>query len=344
MNGYLLTELPHDIFNAGFKAKNDVRTALSPLTDLTVKERFRFDKIPTFLRLLWRLGRLPKGATLYIQCPIYSYFNEKFAPALCRVLEKRQLRTVLIVHDVESLRQPDKAARLLPVERRLFGVADGLIVHNEAMKARLQASHGVPAEKMTVLGIFDYLYDGDVEGADEPFARTVFVAGNLDPEKSGYVYRLGELGGKMHINLYGGHFDADAAAESIAYQGAFPPDELPQHLRGNFGLIWDGPALDRCAGQMGDYLRINNPHKTSLYLAAGFPVIIWKQAALAPFITENGLGLAVDSLEELPALFDALTEEDYRRMVAQAAAYGAQLRSGDFMRRAAEAAEETIRH
>lgn len=342
MNGYLLTELPHDIFNAGFKAKNDVRAALSSLTDLTVKERFRFDKIPTFLRLLWRLGRLPKGATLYIQCPIYSFFNEKFLPALCRVVTKRRLRMVLIIHDVESLRFPEKAARLLPVERQLFAVAEGIIVHNEAMMARLQASHGVPAEKMTVLGIFDYLYDGDIVGADEQFTRTVFVAGNLDPEKSGYVYRLGQLGGGVHINLYGGHFDEDAATDAIAYQGAFPPDELPRHLKGNFGLIWDGPVLDRCAGQTGDYLRINNPHKTSLYLAAGFPVIIWKQAALAPFITENGLGLAVDSLEELPALFDALTEEDYRRMVEQAAAYGEQLRDGGFMRRAAEAAVKKI--
>lgn len=344
MNGYLLTELPHDIFNAGFKAKNDVRTALSHLTDLTVEERFRFDKIPTFLRLLQRLSRLPKGAMLVIQCPIYSFFNEKFVPALCRVLTKRQLRTVLIIHDVESLRFPEKAARLLPVERRLFDVAECLIVHNEAMKARLQESHGVPAEKMTVLGIFDYLYDGDIVGADEQFTRTVFVAGNLAPEKSGYVYRLGQLGGDLHINLYGGHFNADAATDAIAYQGAFPPDELPRHLRGNFGLIWDGPVLDRCAGQTGDYLRINNPHKTSLYLAAGFPVIIWKQAALAPFITENGLGLAVDSLEELPALFEKLTEEDYRRMVAQAAAYGAQLRGGDFMRRAADTAAEKIGH
>ena len=335
MNGYLLTELPHDILNAGFKAKNDVRVALSQLTDLTVKERFKFDKIPTFLRLLWRLYHLPKEATLVIQCPIYSFFNEKFVPAICRVLQQRQMKVVLIIHDVESLRHPDKTARLLPVERQLFALAEKIIVHNEAMKERLQVSHGVPADKMTVLGIFDYVYDGNTKGADEQFTRTVFVAGNLDPEKSGYVYRLGQLDG-VHVNAYGGNFDADAAADNITYKGAFPPDELPLKLEGNFGLVWDGPLLSGCAGQAGEYLRINNPHKTSLYLAAGFPVIIWKQAALAPFIIENGLGLAVESLEELPALFDTLAQEDYRRMAAQAAAYGARLRDGDFMRRAVE--------
>ena len=335
MNGYLLTELPRDILNAGFKAKNDVRVALSQLTDLTVKERFTFDKIPTFLRLLRRLYRLPKEATLVIQCPIYSFFNEKFMPAICRALQQRRLKVVLIIHDVESLRHPDKTARLLPVERQLFALAEKIIVHNEAMKERLQVSHGVPADKMTVLGIFDYVYDGNTKGADEQFTRTVFVAGNLDPEKSGYVYRLGQIDG-VHVNAYGGNFVADAAANNITYKGAFPPDELPIKLEGNFGLVWDGPLLNGCAGQAGEYLRINNPHKTSLYLAAGFPVIIWKQAALAPFIIENGLGLAVESLEELPALFDTLAQEDYRRMAAQAAAYGARLRNGDFMRRAVE--------
>ncbi len=342
MNGYLLTELPRDIYNAGFKAKNDVRVALSDLADLTVKERFGVDKLPTFARLLWRLSRLPKGATLYIQCPIYSFFNEKFVPTLCRVLAARQLKTVLILHDVESLRYPEKAARLLPVERQLFAAADALIVHNEAMKERLQASHGVATEKMTVLGIFDYLCEENSSGAQETFDRTLLIAGNLHPEKSGYVYRLGQLGGDIRINLYGGHFAADEAADTLVYQGAFPPDELVQHLRGNFGLVWDGPVTDTCAGQTGDYLRINNPHKTSLYLAAGFPVIIWKRAALAPFIIDNGLGLAVDSLDELPAILEALSQDDYRRLAAQAAAYGARLRDGAFIRRAVEAAESLI--
>ena len=33
--------------------------------------------------------------------------------------------------------------------------------------------------------------------------------------------------------------------------------------------MWDGPSPDTCAGVYGAYLRYNNPHKTSLYLAAG---------------------------------------------------------------------------
>ncbi len=342
MNGYLLTELPKDIYNAGFKAKNDVRIALSDLTDLTVKERFGVDKLPTFARLLWRLSRLPKGASLVIQCPIYSFFNEKFLPILCYVLRAKQFKIILIIHDVESLRFPEKAARLLPIERQLFALANVLIVHNDAMKERLQISHGVSADKMTCLGIFDYLCEGDTVGAQPDFERTLLIAGNLHPEKSGYIYHLGQLDGDIRIHLYGAHFCADEAADTLVYQGTFSPDELVQQLRGNFGLVWDGPVTETCAGQTGDYLRINNPHKISLYLAAGFPVIIWKRAALACFVTDNGLGLAVDSLDELPSLFDALSAEDYRQLTARAAAFGARLREGEFIRRAVQAAQNLM--
>ena len=337
MKPFLLTELPQNVYNAGYKAKNDIREALAGrVTDLTVAETFRFDKIPAFWRLLGQIRRIPKGEQLIIQCPIYSFFNGKFLPLFCRAVEKRRLAVTLILHDVDSLRYPARAARLLPVERRLYSLAQRVIVHNEAMKAALTASHGIPAEKMTVLGIFDYLLTGTPAGADEEYTRTVSVAGNLSPDKSGYLYGLGDLAQSVPVNLYGGGFDDVRAADTLHYMGSFPPDELPARLRGNFGLVWDGNAVDTCGGDTGAYLRINNPHKTSLYLAAGFPVIIWSGAALAPFVTENGVGLAVDSLEELPRLLADLTAEDYARLRKQAQAFGARLRQGDFIRRALE--------
>ncbi|MBQ5841005.1 MAG: galactofuranosyltransferase [Clostridia bacterium] len=337
MKAYLLTELPQDIFNAGFKAKEDIRRVLlSDMVDLPVQESFRLDKLPAFAKLFRDLRRIPRGGRLFIQCPIYSFFNGKFLPILCRVLRRRQLRVTLILHDVESLRYPDRQDKLLPLEKELFALADTLIVHNACMKACLQQTHGVPADKMVELGIFDYLYDKRPAGALSEFARTVFVAGNLNPAKSGYIYRLGQVASSVTVNLYGNQFDAAAASASLHHQGAFPPDELPEHLTGNFGLVWDGDSVDSCTGQTGEYLRINNPHKTSLYLAAGFPVIIWKQAALASFIENNGLGLVVESLEELPALFDNLTQEDYSCMLKRVQELGSRLREGAYIRQAVD--------
>ena len=290
MKPYLLTELPTNIDNAGFKAKDDIRSTLGDtVIPLTIREYTGWRKLPALLRLLNRLNRIPRGGTLYIQCPVFSFFSRKFMPTVCRLLRRRQLQVVLILHDVNSLRYPEKAPLLRPSERQLYTLAKRIVVHNQKMKDVLQTSHGIPAEKMVTLDIFEYLCEEPTAeaGAETAFTRTVFVAGNLNPVKSGYLYKLGELADTVTVNLYGGGFAAEAAADTLHHQGSFPPDELPRHLKGNFGLIWDGEAVDSCTGQTGEYLRINNPHKTSLYLAAGFPVVIWKQAALAPFITET---------------------------------------------------------
>lgn len=58
-------------------------------------------------------------------------------------------------------------------------------------------------------------------------------------------------------------------------------------------------STETCSGSYGKYLRINNPHKVSLYIAAGIPVVIWKEAALCSLIEENALGFGISSLDEL---------------------------------------------
>ena len=60
--------------------------------------------------------------------------------------------------------------------------------------------------------------------------------------------------------------------ENETYFGSFLPDELPAALEGGFGLVWDGDSAETCSGVFGEYLRYNNSHKASLYLASGFPL------------------------------------------------------------------------
>lgn len=79
-------------------------------------------------------------------------------------------------------------------------------------------------------------------------------------------------------------------------------------------MVWDGTSVSTCTGDFGEYLQYNNPHKTSLYIRCQLPVIIWKQAALADFVRENGIGICVDSLEELEKILNTLSEEEYAEM------------------------------
>ncbi|MEE3415182.1 MAG: hypothetical protein VZR53_07415 [Prevotella sp.] len=63
--------------------------------------------------------------------------------------------------------------------------------------------------------------------------------------------------------------------------------------------MWDGDKIDTCDDR---YLKFNNSHKTSLYLASGIPVIVWKNAGLAYFVKQYKCGNCLSSLEELNTL------------------------------------------
>jgi hypothetical protein len=195
---------------------------------------------------------------------------------------------------------------------------------------------GFAPDRILVLGIFDYLIPDYGEKIGDRKAPSpdlpVCVAGAFRPNKSGYIYDLPD---NVPFNLYGIGYEEKGAA-NVSYHGSFPPDDLPFAMEGSFGLVWDGDRADTCGGTYGEYLRINNPHKTSLYLASGLPVIIWDQAALADFVESNGCGLAIASLTELREALDRVTPEEYAEMVRKARRISSRLRRGGYTGRVLE--------
>ena len=133
--------------------------------------------------------------------------------------------------------------------------------------------------------------------------------------------------------MYGPNYTGQAGG-NICYHGSFPPAELPYELEGNFGLVWDGISVDTCAGVYGEYLKVNNPHKTSLYLASGIPVIIWKEAALAEFVEQERVGITISSLYEIKDIFEKLTEDEYADMLQHAKLISKRLTSGFYTKQA----------
>ena len=129
-------------------------------------------------------------------------------------------------------------------------------------------------------------------------------------------------------------FDESRALENETYFGSFLPDELPAALEGGFGLVWDGDSAETCSGVFGEYLRYNNSHKASLYLASGFPLVVWKQSALSHFVLEKGCGIAVESLHDLKETIDNLSDTDYQDLVDNAKRVGQEIRDGHYLKTA----------
>ena len=256
-----------------------------------------------------------KNDVIILQFPII--IDSIFLFNLFKKIKRQGVTIVLVIHDLDILRKTEnnslfKNIRLRFEEGEFLKLADYIVCHNHFMKNVL-INNGVETEKLVELQIFDYLLENDLTIDNTKYKKElpVVIAGNLSKEKSGYIYHLPE---DVDFNLYGVNYEPEHSQKNVTYKGSYLPDELPQYLDGSFGLVWDGETSTTCAGVFGEYLKINNPHKTSLYLVSQLPVIIWKQSALAPFIEENDCGIAVDSLHDLRERLDQMSDDDYERM------------------------------
>lgn len=291
--------------------------------------------------------QIPKNALVLYQHPNYGIRITRVFLRLLRT--RRNCRFAALIHDLESLRGGISGA--IRENRNTHRLGDGdflklfdvVICHNEHMR-RYLIGQGFDAEKLISLELFDYLTDEVPAERRKGEKPSLAIAGYLAPGKCRYLYNIFENGANsdLEVNLYGKDFQPDRADPRLHYHGSFPAEELPAKLRGDFGLVWDGVSAETCAGNTGEYLKYNNPHKTSLYLAAGLPVIVWRQAAVADFVTRNGVGLTVDSLRELEQVIRGVTPEAYEAMCKNAAKMSEKLRSGAFTRAALDCAWEIL--
>ena len=326
--------------NAGNKARNDVeeivkREGYQPLL-LTVEDWYQMGTVKAQRHKAKALSKafaqLKFGDQLLIQFPMlhHSFFTTR----LVRKIQRRGVQVYFIIHDLEALRYANldtvplkHKIRVHLQESSLLKVADGVIAHNPIMKSVL-LEKGLPEHKLVSLEIFDYLIPNYQEKDGLSKDQPIIVAGNLAQEKAGYLY---QLPARPAYNLYGVGFDEKRALANETYFGSFLPDELPAALEGGFGLVWDGDSAETCSGVFGEYLRYNNSHKASLYLAAGFPLVVWKQSALSHFVLENGCGIAVESLHDLSQAIEQLDDKDYQDLVEKTKYIGKKIRDGFFL-------------
>ena len=329
--------------NAGNKARNDVEAILISEgykgLELKVENWYKMNFFKAqqhkYRAIKSVFDQLGSGDELLIQFPIIHHTF--FISQLIKQAQNRGVKFYLVIHDVETLRHVGNSAVKLRhkvrnyfQEKAALTSVDGIIVHNDIMKNALTIQ-GVPSDKMVSLEIFDYLIPNFAEKPNLQKDQPIIVAGNLNPAKSGYLYNLPD---QPAYNLYGVGYDESRALKNTTYFGSFMPDDLPNALQGSFGLVWDGDSSETCKGSFGNYLRINNSHKASLYLASGFPLVVWKESALAHFVLDKQCGIAIDSLHDLQKALDDLTDQDYMELSANARQVGVAIRSGDYLKSA----------
>ncbi len=326
MNCYLARDYKGTL-SAGNKARTDIEAVMSSLgyRNLGIKQSVSDGGLKHFVRnlagVIKECGTIRPGDIIVLQYPLKKYFS-----SVCRVAHARGAKVVALIHDLGSFR---RKALTEEKEIRRLSNADLIIAHNAAMRRWLERR--VCTAKVIELGIFDFLNHSRPAVEHEPGTDyKVVYAGNLQRRKNSFLYSIKPQGWSMV--LYGNGFEASeaAGAENIDYLGFAKPSDLIKDAGGDFGLVWDGDSTQECSGAYGEYLRVNNPHKTSLYIRCGLPVIIWKEAALAPFIEREGLGIAVGSLEELHDILPSITPDRYRDMRRRVLDMGERLANGKY--------------
>ena len=308
MDKYQIVETTEQFNHAGTKATADISVVVEKMGFQQLYLKMRTTKAGYLAKVQRQVGyyidwnncyqAITEGSVVLLQHP-FHYSQLTREKLLYKLKKEKKVKFISVVHDVEELR----AFRYNDYYKREFEVmldiADIIIVHNQVMLDWF-AGCGVSKEKLVNLKLFDYLID-DPTPKKVGFERSINIAGNLDVTKCGYISQLGQLEG-VKVNLYGPNFDEKMRqCENINYRG---------------------------------YLRYNNPHKMSLYIASGLPIIIWKNAAQAKFVKENGIGICVENLKDIHEAFSAISEHEYKQMLFNVLKVRREVVNGEFTRSA----------
>lgn len=326
MNKFVVEVSEGQKLTAGTKAKEDIVSFLmeDDFKKISVAVPKNKLKRVVFGKFYWKeaLKNVNDGDTVVYQYPAYSRILGDYFISV--INKKKKIKKIIVIHDLDSIRIYQNSPKDIQRELKFFEQFDSIICHNQSM-ANWLIDNGCTIS-IVVLEIFDYLEELPIKECEN--FKTIIFAGNLEKSKF-----LEKIQSHTNFNLYGINPQVSYPS-NFSYKGSFKPEDLGKYLTGGFGLVWDGESIDSCTGVLGEYMRFNNPHKTSLYLTMGYPVIIWKEAALASFIEENHLGFAIENLSEIDGMIAGISYEEYNYIRENVIAMAKKLRQGFFIKKA----------
>ncbi|QQL50207.1 hypothetical protein [Mucilaginibacter ginkgonis] len=336
------------VHNAGNKAVNDCKRIM--LDNGYIDLEISFSKKPymiitNFLKLVYYLIRsyllIKSRSIIVVQYPLLGI--NRFFPAYIGLLHYKKCKVICLIHDIESLRF-QRDGRQIQKEIDGLNSYDLVISHNELMTKWLRKKGLNVVTKE--INMFDYLFKSELINVrinNDISAKQVAFAGNLQRGK--FLSKLKCLPGKVKFIIFGTLEDLSIPdGENVFYDGSYAPDQLLGHLKGNFGLIWDGDETADCSGPFGNYIRYNNPHKLSLYLAAGLPIIMPEKAALAHLIHEYKIGFTINDLSEIATAFLQIGEQEYHAMLKNTRELSQKVKEGFFLQTVLKDVEIELLH
>lgn len=327
-----IAQYASDHLNAGPKAKVDVENILKEKYDCKILTfnspgaafysnffKKRIEQIKKFVFCLLHI----KGKELtIIQAP---FVNKKF-------FTNRLKNKIVLIHDLEGLRYGHDDKNCEEIE--FLKTCECIISHNIKMSSFL-IENGIEKDKIIDLELFDYLCNDFNKETKKKINKKLEIGfvGNLT--KSPFLIQIKDSKMNFVINLYGVLGDIKITNKKINYKGKFKPDELPNVIDCDLGLVWDG-NLDESDENEGfkNYSKYNNPHKLSCYVASNIPVIVWEKSAAADFVKKHNIGYTIKEVYDI----NKLDLSDYDVKLKNVSKIGNKVRNGEYTLSAIERA------
>lgn len=323
-------------FDAGSKAMRDIMVLLEargyksvPALPARLNKFFKLADIPVLLLIIFvKVGR--KGTLIY-----FVPSNKQRIRFLKFFRDILNFRLICFINDVESMRMI-KSKKYVVGEMESIAAADVVLVPNENSVRILRDEYGL-ASPLIPVGVWDYLVDDcSFSFHEEGEQKVVAFAGNL--KKSPFINDLYSV--NLKFKIWGSGKEINRSDGNLDFRGVESPDNLVKYITEcSWGLVWDGTSIHTCAGLLGTYLRFNNSHKCGLYLAAGVPIIVWRESGMTFFVEKYKVGICVSSLDEAADVINHMDGDVYEEYRKNAQWIGMQVRQGNFFLSALVVAE-----
>ena len=277
----------------------------------------------------WRLGDLERVVAEFRPDLVHSHNLPDSLTVLALRICGDRVPVVHDVHDLQSLRRtpyeagfPEPADPLALEKQAIEGSAAVVAVSDEMLE-EMEARHAVPARRLVFA---NYALGRDLPAVLPPPERRrdgpfrVVYQGTLSTNGGHYDLRAifsALVTGGVRLDVYPGrpapeYDELAASTPGMRCHETLPPGKLLEVLPTyDFGWAGFNTALN------GPHLDTALPNKAFEYVGCGLPVLTLGHRALARLVTEEGVGVSLDSLDDLASRLGELDVAALRRRTAE---------------------------
>jgi hypothetical protein len=316
-NYYLWNHQINDIKHGGTKATRDSNKIFLELGAKSLETSFKKNILLSTVNLvkIILLILFNNKSKFILQLPQYGRVNRYVAMLILKYFD-----CTVLLHDIDEIRNTtsnNTSSNLVLLANQIISTGKLLDVLGGELKNK----------KIVTLKYWDYLLDTNFSAPKCDFYGKILYAGNLKPSKVPDIYKST---GRPELILYGINYEQTINQnKNDKFMGSFNPDSPNFNETISFGLIWEG-VVDGGVRYEG----FNQPHKMSLYLAFGIPLIVWSKSCYSERVIAENIGFAVENLSEISDVITKLTINDYKNMKSNAEKLGDKIRLGYFLKSA----------